>query len=50
CLKISIIAGTVGCFMDSVLGAIFERRNYITNEHVNLLATLTGAFLGIILV
>ncbi len=50
CLKISIIAGTVGCFMDSFLGAIFERRNYITNEHVNLLATLTGAFLGIILV
>jgi uncharacterized protein (TIGR00297 family) len=49
-LKISIIAGTVGCFMDSFLGAIFERRNYITNEHVNLLATLTGAFLGIILV
>ncbi|MDP3483971.1 MAG: TIGR00297 family protein [Methanobacteriaceae archaeon] len=50
CLKISIIAGTVGCFMDSFLGAVFERRNYITNEHVNLLATLTGAFLGIILV
>jgi uncharacterized protein (TIGR00297 family) len=50
CLKISIIAGTVGCFMDSFLGAIFERRNYITNEHVNLLATLTGAFLGIMLV
>ncbi|MDP3623210.1 MAG: TIGR00297 family protein [Methanobacteriaceae archaeon] len=50
CLKISIIAGTVGCFMDSFLGAVFERRNYITNEHVNLLATLTGAFLGIMLV
>lgn len=49
-LKISIIAGTVGCFMDSFLGAVFERRNYITNEHVNLLATLTGAFIGIMLV
>lgn len=49
-LKISIIAGTVGCFMDSFLGAVLERRNYLTNEHVNLLATLTGAFIGIILV
>ncbi|GAB4306717.1 MAG: TIGR00297 family protein [Methanobacteriaceae archaeon] len=49
-LKISIIAGTVGCFMDSILGAVFERRNYLNNESVNLLATLTGAFLGILIV
>ncbi|MDP1552901.1 MAG: TIGR00297 family protein, partial [Methanobacteriaceae archaeon] len=28
-LKISIIAGTVGCFMDSFLGAVLERRNYL---------------------
>ncbi len=49
-LKISLIAGTVGCFMDSILGAVLERRNYLNNEHVNLLATLTGAFLGILLV
>jgi len=48
-LKISIIAGTVGCFMDSILGAVLERRNYLNNEHVNLLATLTGAFLGILI-
>jgi len=49
-LKISIIAGTVGCFVDSILGAVLERRNFISNEYVNLIATITGAALGIIMV
>ncbi|MFY9639165.1 MAG: TIGR00297 family protein [Methanobacterium sp.] len=49
-LKVSIIAGTVGCFVDSILGAVLERRNYISNEYVNLIATITGAALGIIMV
>ena len=49
-IKISIISGTVGCFMDSVLGATFERYNYLNNEHVNLLATITGAVVGIVCV
>lgn len=47
-LKIAIISGTIGCFMDSILGAVLERRNFINNEHVNLLATVTGALVGII--
>ena len=47
-LKVAVIAGTVGCFMDSILGAVLERRNIINNEHVNLLATITGAIVGII--
>lgn len=47
-LKIAIISGTIGCFMDSILGAVLERRNYLNNEHVNLLATITGAIVGII--
>jgi len=47
---VSVISGTVGCFMDSFLGAVFERRNMITNEHVNLLATITGAIVGILLI
>jgi len=47
-LKVAIIAGTVGCFMDSILGAVLERRHIINNEHVNLLATITGAIIGII--
>jgi uncharacterized protein (TIGR00297 family) len=49
-LKVSIIAGTVGCFVDSILGAVLEQRNYISNEYVNLIATITGAALGIIMV
>jgi len=48
-VKIAVIAGTIGCFMDSILGALFERKNYINNEQVNLLATITGAAAGIIL-
>jgi uncharacterized protein (TIGR00297 family) len=49
-LKISLIAGTVGCFVDSILGAVLERRDYISNEYVNLIATITGAALGILMV
>ncbi|MBM4241356.1 MAG: TIGR00297 family protein [Euryarchaeota archaeon] len=49
-LKIAVIAGTFGCFVDSILGATLERRNYITNEHVNLLSTIMGGLLGIFLV
>ena len=46
---VSIISGTVGCFMDSILGALFENRGLITNEHVNLMATIVGALVGILL-
>ena len=49
-LIVSIVSGTVGCFMDSFLGAIFERREILSNEHVNLLATITGAITGIFLI
>jgi uncharacterized protein (TIGR00297 family) len=49
-LKIAIVAGTFGCFVDSILGAVLESRKYITNEHVNLIATLSGALLGMIMV
>ncbi len=49
-MKVAVIAGTFGCFIDSILGATFESKNYITNEHVNLLATIAGAFLGILIV
>ncbi|MEG3224579.1 MAG: TIGR00297 family protein [Methanobacteriales archaeon Met13] len=45
-LVIAVIAGTFGCFFDSVLGAVLESRDYLTNEHVNLLATVAGALLG----
>lgn len=43
-----ILSGTIGCFMDSFVGDKFERKGYLTNEHVNLIGTLTGAIIGII--
>ena len=49
-IMISVISGTIGCFMDSILGAVLERKDVLTNEHVNLLATITGALVGIVLV
>lgn len=49
-IVVSIISGTVGCFMDSILGAIFENHGMLTNEHVNLIATIVGALVGIILI
>jgi uncharacterized protein (TIGR00297 family) len=49
-IVVSIISGTVGCFMDSILGALFENRGMITNEHVNLMATIVGAIVGILLI
>ena len=43
------LSGTVGCFIDRILGAVLESKKYLTNEHVNLIATVCGAFVGIIL-
>ena len=48
-IVVSIISGTVGCFADSILGAVLENRHIINNEHVNLIATIVGALVGIIL-
>jgi len=47
-IQIAVISGTVGCFMDSIFGAVLERRNLINNEHVNLLGTFCGALIGIL--
>lgn len=49
-ILVSVVSGTVGCFMDSILGAVFENHNLLTNEHVNLIATIVGALVGIILI
>ncbi len=49
-IVVSIISGTVGCFMDSILGAVFENHGFLTNEHVNLIATIVGAIVGILLI
>ncbi len=49
-ILISLVAGVLGCFVDSFLGAVFERKKLLTNEHVNLIATVVGAFIGIVLI
>lgn len=49
-ILVSIVSGTVGCFIDSILGALFENRDLLTNEHVNLIATIFGAVVGILLI
>ena len=46
---VAIVSGTVGCFADSILGALFENQGWLTNEHVNLFATIVGAIVGILL-
>ena len=49
-IVVALVSGTIGCFGDSILGALFENRSWITNEHVNLLATIFGAIVGILLI
>lgn len=48
-IGVAVIAGTIGCFSDSILGALFENKHLLTNEHVNLIATIVGALIGILL-
>ena len=42
-----VLAGTLGNFADSLLGATLERKGYIGNNTVNLLNTLTAAILAL---
>lgn len=42
-----IIAGAIGNVADSLLGALFERRNYLSNNAVNFLNTLIAAIMMI---
>ena len=46
-LGIPILAGVIGMFMDSYMGAILERRKLLNNDWVNLLGTLTAAAVAI---
>jgi uncharacterized protein (TIGR00297 family) len=41
-----IIAGTIGNIADSVLGALLERKHYLTNDAVNFLNTLIAAIVA----
>lgn len=41
-----VIAGTAGNLFDSLLGALLERKNLLSNDAVNFIATLIGAALA----
>jgi uncharacterized protein (TIGR00297 family) len=44
-----ILGGFFGANIDSVLGAVLERRHYLTNSSVNLLATAAGAIAAVVI-
>lgn len=48
-IPIAGIAGIIGCFADSYIGALLENRGYIGNSTTNFLATATGAISGMFL-
>ncbi|OUJ18628.1 Cytidylyltransferase family enzyme [Methanonatronarchaeum thermophilum] len=48
-LIVGPIAGFLGCNIDSLLGATLEKKGILNNEHVNLVATLSGAIIGALL-
>lgn len=43
-----VLAGTAGNLVDSILGASFERKGWITNDWVNGLNTLVAAVIGLL--
>ncbi len=43
-----IVAGIIGNFSDSILGATLERRGYLKNDAVNFLNTLVAALVGLV--
>jgi len=45
----AILGGFFGANVDSVLGAVLERRHYLTNSSVNLLATVAGAVAAVVI-
>lgn len=48
-LLIPIIAGFIGCLLDSVLGATWETRGLISKYSNNAITMMLGGFLGIVL-
>jgi len=48
-LLIIIIAGTAGNIMDSLLGAAYEDKGYLTNNMVNFLNTVTAVLIATLL-
>jgi uncharacterized protein (TIGR00297 family) len=48
-ILVAAVSGMAGCFADSYIGALFERRGLVRNWTTNLLATLVGAIAGMLL-
>jgi len=46
-LIIATAAGMIGNISDSYLGAFFERKKLLNNEHVNFIATLVGGIFAV---
>ncbi|MDK2790860.1 MAG: hypothetical protein PWP15_1369 [Methanothermococcus sp.] len=46
---IATVAGLLGNLSDSLVGALFERKGIINNEHVNFIATLVGSLSAILI-
>jgi uncharacterized protein (TIGR00297 family) len=46
---IVVVAAFIGLFVDSFLGAVFERRGWLNNDAVNFLSTLASALLALAL-
>ncbi len=44
-----VLAGLAGCFADSVFGALVENRGIVGNSSTNLVATTSGAVVGMML-
>jgi uncharacterized protein (TIGR00297 family) len=42
----AVVGGTVGFHVDSLLGAVFERRGWLGNSGVNFFSTIAGALVG----
>jgi len=45
-LAAALLGGFLGTNFDSLLGATLQRRGYLSNNGVNLFATLFGALVG----
>jgi uncharacterized protein (TIGR00297 family) len=43
------VGGIAGNLADSFVGALFERKGILNNEHVNLIATTVGGVVGVLI-
>jgi uncharacterized protein (TIGR00297 family) len=46
---LTVLGGFLGTNLDSVLGATFQQRKWLTNEGVNFFATLAGGAISMLL-